>query len=487
MSGRSRRTSSSSATAPATSCAVRASSPSPRRCSSRACPTSAAIRARRSPTCSTSWPTPTSRCSSRMGIYFELSGSEAAAAALLGASINYPMRGAVTWKSVVGTNVASDALSHVASAGRQGRLAHRHRRGLRRGRLDPAGAHALRRPEVVDPPARSPQQPASRSRASSRRASGSRRRATSRCSSRSASGPATCAARSCARTTCGRAISMRSPLGDPSFSLERINLPPFTYAMEAQKFTERLPAAQRYIVEHRLNEHLPRRRSPTSASSCRAGCGTRSLRGLACAGAGRRRAAGARSRMLVLNALHPLVPEELIGFLRGKTHVLVVEEGMPNYIERELKALAHDARLDVEIHGKELLSPHGEYVPALVIGGLRKFLTTAPPRGDLGRRAIEDRYAALTAHASGRGRRCPSRSPSGRPRSAPAAPSGRVFSAMKILRTQGAGHRRHPRGGRHRLHDLLDPGAVQRRQLRARLRHGAGVGGRGGAATSASA
>ena len=52
-----------------------------------------------------------------MGIYFEASGSEAAAAALLGASINYPLRGVVTWKSVVGTNVASDALSHVASAG----------------------------------------------------------------------------------------------------------------------------------------------------------------------------------------------------------------------------------------------------------------------------------------------------------------------------------------------------------------------------------
>src|SRR5437763_12865529 len=52
-----------------------------------------------------------------LGIYFELSGSEAAAAALLGASLNYPIRGAVTWKSVVGTNVASDALSHVASAG----------------------------------------------------------------------------------------------------------------------------------------------------------------------------------------------------------------------------------------------------------------------------------------------------------------------------------------------------------------------------------
>src|SRR5262245_66421451 len=52
-----------------------------------------------------------------MGIYFEQSGSEAAAAALLGASINYPLRGSVTWESVVGPDVASDALSHVASAG----------------------------------------------------------------------------------------------------------------------------------------------------------------------------------------------------------------------------------------------------------------------------------------------------------------------------------------------------------------------------------
>src|SRR5262245_5947051 len=44
-----------------------------------------------------------------MGVYFECSGSEAAAAAMVGASITYPMRGAVTWKSVVGTNVASAA------------------------------------------------------------------------------------------------------------------------------------------------------------------------------------------------------------------------------------------------------------------------------------------------------------------------------------------------------------------------------------------
>src|SRR6185312_1209312 len=39
---------------------------------------------------------------------------------MLAASINYPLRGAVTWKSTVGTNVASDALANLASAGVKG-------------------------------------------------------------------------------------------------------------------------------------------------------------------------------------------------------------------------------------------------------------------------------------------------------------------------------------------------------------------------------
>src|SRR3546814_512848 len=52
-----------------------------------------------------------------LGVHFEASASEASAAAMLAASVNYPLRGAVAWKSVVGTNVASDALSNVASGG----------------------------------------------------------------------------------------------------------------------------------------------------------------------------------------------------------------------------------------------------------------------------------------------------------------------------------------------------------------------------------
>src|SRR5437764_1203390 len=55
-----------------------------------------------------------------LGVHFEASASEATAAAMLSASINYPLRGAVTWKSTVGTNVASDALANLASSGVKG-------------------------------------------------------------------------------------------------------------------------------------------------------------------------------------------------------------------------------------------------------------------------------------------------------------------------------------------------------------------------------
>src|SRR5256714_12538244 len=39
---------------------------------------------------------------------------------MLAASVNYPLRGAITFKSTVGTNVASDALANLASGGVRG-------------------------------------------------------------------------------------------------------------------------------------------------------------------------------------------------------------------------------------------------------------------------------------------------------------------------------------------------------------------------------
>ena len=55
-----------------------------------------------------------------LGVHLETNANEAGAAAMLGASIAYPIRGAVAWKSTVGTNVASDALANLSSAGVRG-------------------------------------------------------------------------------------------------------------------------------------------------------------------------------------------------------------------------------------------------------------------------------------------------------------------------------------------------------------------------------
>ena len=365
-----------------------------------------------------------------LGIYFEQSGSEAAAAALLGASINYPMRGAVTWKSVVGTNVASDALSHVASAGVIGGsvivigedygegasiLQERtHSTALKSSvpLLDPRNS--------LDAFARFVEEGFGLSEACNEpvffsiRIRACHMRGTLRC-----------------KDNVRPVISMRAPLGAPSFSIDRINLPPFTYQMEAQKFEKRLPAARRYIVEHRLNEHF-RGDEAHVGIIMQGGLWNTTLRGLSMLGL-----ADTRGRtpvpLLVLNAIHPLVPEELIGFLRGKRRVLVVEEGMPNYIERELKALAHEARLDVEIQGKELFSPHGEYVPHLVIGGLRRFLTSAGLASSTSG-AIEERYRALTAHREKVGTVLAEPVAKRPPSFCTGCPERPVFSALKILR-----------------------------------------------------
>ena len=55
-----------------------------------------------------------------LGVRFEANASEAAATAMLAASVHYPIRGAVTYKGPVGVNVASDALANLASSGVNG-------------------------------------------------------------------------------------------------------------------------------------------------------------------------------------------------------------------------------------------------------------------------------------------------------------------------------------------------------------------------------
>ncbi len=92
---------------------------------------------------------------SELGVHLETCSNEASAAAMLGASINYPLRGAVTWKSIVGTNVAADALSNLSSPGVIGGAMIIIRRGLRRRRQRHPGALLCLRAEILDVAARS--------------------------------------------------------------------------------------------------------------------------------------------------------------------------------------------------------------------------------------------------------------------------------------------------------------------------------------------
>jgi indolepyruvate ferredoxin oxidoreductase, alpha subunit len=356
-----------------------------------------------------------------LGIYFEVSGSEAAAAALLGASINYPIRGAVTWKSIVGTNVAADALSNLASPGVTGGalivIGEDYGEGASILQERTHSAALKSSIPLLDPKntlasfARMVEEGFGLSEASNEPVFMSIRiRA---CHMR---GTLVC------KDNVRPRISMRSRLGAPSFSLERINLPPFTYAMEAQKFERRLPAARQYVLDHQLNEHHPGDDGEVGIVM-QGGLWNTTVRGLNVLGLADLHGRTAIP-LLVLNVLHPLVPEELIHFLRGKRRVLVVEEGMPNHVERELKALAHDERLGVEIHGKDVFSPNGEYVPQLVIRGLAHVL------------GVEDRAARLTEH-QGRVRTVLPEPVAKRPPSfCTGCPERPLFSALKILRTK---------------------------------------------------
>jgi len=358
-----------------------------------------------------------------MGVYLDASASEAAAAALLGASINYPMRGAVTWKSIVGTNVAADALSNLASAGVVG------------GALIVVGedygagasviqerthAFALKSSLILFDPRPSLQTLARMVEEGFGISEASNLPAVISLRIRAAhmQGSMVC------KDNVRPAISMRDRLQRHSFDFGRISHPPSTYIQEAQKFEKRLPAARRYVLDRGLNEVIAGEEKEIGII-LQGGLTPTVLRSLELLG---QADAFGRSRvpLLVLNVIHPLVPEQLLDFLEGKRRVLVLEEGMPNFIEQELKALAYDRGLSVRIEGKGTVGAHGEYVPEVVLTALARFLG-----GD-----AEALRAGLAAHV-GRGRQIlEAPLPTRPPAFCTGCPERPVFSALKIAQRE---------------------------------------------------
>src|SRR5207244_13467121 len=79
--------------------------------------------------------------------------------------------------------------------------------------------------------------------------------------------------------------------------------------------------------------------------------------------------------ILCLNVLNPLVPEQILGFLSGKDHVLIVEEGAPAFLEDQMRAMVQRAGGGSPcLYGKDVLPMAGEYSPEVLLKGLSAFV-----------------------------------------------------------------------------------------------------------------
>ena len=306
-----------------------------------------------------------------LGVHVEACSNEASAAAMLGASIHYPLRGAVTWKSIVGTNVAADALSNLASPGVKG------------GALIVVGedygegasviqerthAYALKssmlmldpRPELSNM-VRMVEEGFALSEASNMPAILELRiRA---CHVR---GSFEC------KDNLKPALSTQNLIDEPAgFDYMRLAHPPVTFRHEKLKVEERIPAARRYIAEHRLNELFGGRRDDVGLI-VQGGLYNSLIRALQQLGLAD---AFGQSEwpILALNVTFPLVPQEITQFCAGKRAVLVLEEGQPEYIEQDILSTLHRLDIQTPLHGKDLLQATGEYTVEAMATGLAKF------------------------------------------------------------------------------------------------------------------
>ncbi|MGB3317848.1 MAG: indolepyruvate ferredoxin oxidoreductase subunit alpha [Sphingopyxis granuli] len=356
-----------------------------------------------------------------LGVHFESSASEATAAAMLAASVNYPLRGAVAWKSVVGTNVASDALSNVASGGVTGgaliilgedygegssimqERTHAFAMKSQMWLLDPRPSLPL----IVDMVEKGFELS---------EASNTPVMLELRVRACHVTGSFT------ARDNRRPPLTVAEAAAAPTRDTNRIVLPPANFLHEVEKIEKRWPAGIDFVRQHRLNEHFGTERDEIGiiVQGGLFNSLNRALELLDLSDA----FGNAALPVYVLNVTYPLIPDEVQAFCAGKRAVLVVEEGQPEFIEHELNTLVRRADLQTRIVGKDVLPRAGEYTAAVIKDGIARF---------------------LRAHA-------PDRAPAEEPAQPPALPPGAVpqrpagfctgcperpiFSAMKLVQKE---------------------------------------------------
>lgn len=311
-----------------------------------------------------------------LGVHFEHSASEATAAATLAASINYPLRGAVTFKSTVGTNVASDALANLASGGVTGgaliivgedygegssimqERSHAFAMKSQIWLLDPRPnlpciVRAVEQGFALSEASNTPVMLELRIRA---------------CHVHG---------RFIARNNVRPRFTLKDAMENPVRDASRIVLPPGSFLHEQEKIQKRWPAAQRFIREHALNEFFAEG-AQDFGIILQGGMYNTVVRGLELLGLSN--AFGdSRIPLCVLNVTYPLIDDEMTRFCDGKRAVLVVEEGQPEFIEQNLHAILRKAGLQTKVHGKDLLTMAGEYTAAVVTQGVFRFVESNKP------------------------------------------------------------------------------------------------------------
>ncbi|MGI9331657.1 MAG: thiamine pyrophosphate-dependent enzyme, partial [Gammaproteobacteria bacterium] len=207
-------------------------------------------------------------------------------------------------------------------------------------------------------------------------------------------------------------------------------LPPTSYADERAKVEERLPAVQRFIRERGINEQQPGsgQNFGIILQGGTYGVAMRALTRLGLSdGYG-----NSHVPLLVLNVIHPLVPEEITQFLDGKDSIFVIEEGHPALIESQVRDFAQQAGLTCRVQGKDLIPTTGEYVANVVRAGLAAFVDAAAPES-LRKRAAQRNGAIEASVALARSKAAAKPLPPRPPGFCTGCPERPIFTALKLI------------------------------------------------------
>jgi indolepyruvate ferredoxin oxidoreductase alpha subunit len=312
----------------------------------------------------------------KLGVQFSASASEAAAAASLAASMMYPIRGAVTFKATVGTNVASDALANLSSSGVTG------------GALIIVGedygegssimqerSHAFAMKSqiwLLDPRPNLPSiVKAVEDGFELSEASNTPVMLEVRIRACHLTGAFT------AKDNKPPAYTLKQALENPVRDVSRIVLPPASYQQEREKIARRLPAAIDFIKSRKLNEVFDGDAGDVGII-LQGGMYNGVMRALQRLGLADLWGTS-RVPLYVMNVTYPLIDDEIVDFCAGKKAVLVVEEGQPDYIEQAIGSILRKRDVNAKLSGKDVLPMAGEYTAEVMLAGVRGFLQTAAP------------------------------------------------------------------------------------------------------------